>query len=125
MAIKMTLRQGIAAYQALEAMPRLPNGKISYTLGYIADKLEGHCRQFEKQREKMKREMAEADKDGRLIIPAAKLEELNAALEEMIDVEIEIGREPVKLADVLGTDPAKAPEIEPRLMRALQSIIVE
>lgn len=125
MSIKMTLRQAIAAYQALDALPKIPNGKISYTLGYIGDKLEQHVRQFDKQRQKLTREMSEQDKEGKRVIPAGKVEAFSDALEDMLDVEIEISRDPVKLTDVLGGNPEVAPQIEPNVLRRLQLVIVE
>ena len=42
--IKMSLRQAIAAYQALDEFPRVADMKISYELGYIAEKLEQRVR---------------------------------------------------------------------------------
>lgn len=44
---------------------------------------------------------------------------------ELLDKEIEIDREPIKLAAILGPDPAKYPEIQPHLLSILEKIIVE
>jgi len=123
--IKMTVREAIGAYQAIEKLPRLPNGKIAYRLGFIGDKLEQHFRQFEKQRVKLVKEFSETDGDGRRTFTPANRELLDAKVEELGDVEIEINRDAVKLDEVLGPTEDKWPQIEPGLLRALQSIIIE
>jgi len=125
MPIKLTVREAIDALRAIDSLPKLPSGKTAYHLGYIGGKLEPHSRAYDKMRQKLVIDLGELDeKDGRRV-KGLKLEEFGQLTNEALDVEIEINREPLKLVDVLGTDEAKAPSIEPWIMRALQKIIVE
>lgn len=123
--IKMTVREAIGAYHAIDKLPTLPNGKVSYTLGYIGDKLEQHYRRFEKERVKLVWELSEVDGEGRRTFTPANREQFEMKLEELGDVEVEISRDPVKLDDVLGPNEDKRPQIQPGVLRALQLIIVE
>jgi len=118
--IKMTLRDAIAAFQAIEMLPSIPDGKISYSIGYIGDKLEQHVRRFNKEREKIGRELA----GGKEVVPDEKMKEFTERLDSMLDVEIEIDRDPVKLDAVLGDRPEKRPEMKPAVLRALVGRII-
>jgi hypothetical protein len=127
MTIKLTVREAVAAYQAIEGLPNLPNRKISYHLGRIGDFCEQETRRFEKEKQKLQREMVgEPDKDGnRKLLPDKQYEFIDA-LEELLDNEaVEIAKDTVTVEDVLGTDVAKQPEIAPATWRALAKIIVE
>jgi len=121
MTIKMTLRDAIAAFQAIEMLPIIPDGKTSYSIGYIGDKLEQHVRRFNKEREKIGREIAGP---GVELVPPEKMEEFNARVDAILDMEITVEREPVTLDAVLGEKPEKRPELKPSILRALVGRII-
>lgn len=125
MTIKLTVREAIAAYKALEAMPPIQNGKIAYTLGYIGDKLEPHVRTFDKLSRKLARELGTIDQEGNRELKAQANDEFQDQLEAAAEVEIEINREPVTLEEVLGQKEDRRPALAPGWMRALQKIILE
>lgn len=143
--IKMTVREAVGAYAAIEQLPRLVNVKIAHNLGVIGNKLESHIRAFEKLRDKLRRDMAEEVEEGDTNgvkkktkkIPPEKTEEFTDELEKALDTEIEIEREPIKLADAFPDAPKgldsedlvrwdeKYPRPTPSLLRALALVIVE
>ena len=124
--IKLSLRQAVAAYQALEEFPRVPDIKISYELGYIGDKLEQRVRLFEKERIKVLRENSIVGDDGSRKIDPAKAEFVSELIDKMLDdIEITIDRKPIKLEAIIGNDPAKQPQIQPVMLKKLQAIIIE
>ena len=124
--IKMSLRQAIAAYQALDEFPRVPDLKISYELGYITDKLEQRVRLYEKERIKLLKANSVVGEDGVRKVDPAKADGVTEELEKMLDeIEITIERKPIKLDAIIGSDPTKQPQVQPALLKKLQGIIIE
>lgn len=124
--IKLTLREAAAISQALSVLPKM-HPKPGYDLARIRDKLKSAWKPVEEQR----REIIAAN--GGEVLPDGAVkwtkpenqEAADKAFNEFLDHEIEIDREPVKLAAIIGTDPAKYPEIAPELLSILEKIIVE
>lgn len=124
--MKLTLREVAAISQALSAFPKV-NAKAAYDLARIRDKLKAAWKPVEEQRRDIIK-----DSGGEILPDGAvkwkKPEDQDAAdkaFNELLDHEIEIDREPIKLTAILGTDPAKYPEIQPELLSILEKIIVE
>jgi hypothetical protein len=122
MPIKLTVREAVAAYQSIQGLPRLPNGKVTYEFGYIGDKLESAVRRFEKERDKLRQEMSvevEVKENGKVVkgedgepkkekrIPPEKQDEFMEQLESMLDAEVTVEREPIKLSAAFQDAPAK------------------
>lgn len=115
MTIKLTVREAISAYSAIDRLPRLVDAKASHHIGVIGNKIESHVNTFERQREKLNREMAvdREEDDGKggkrtvKKIPAEKVGEYNDRIEEMLDVAIEIARDPIKFSTAFPVAPDK------------------
>ena len=124
--ITMSLRQAIAAYQALDEFPRVADMKISYELGYIAEKLEQRVRVYERERVKLIKASSIVGEDNVRKIDPAKADSVAERLDKMLDeIEITIDRKPIKLEAVVGTDASKQPQVQPALLKKLQGIIIE
>lgn len=129
--IKLKLREVIAASNALAAMPRV-RAKPAYDLARVRDKLKPEVRAYAEQERALIEAHGGAIKDdGKIAWPAPTGGEeppdvvFKRERDELLDKEIEIDRNPVKLSEILGTDEAKQPEIEPELLSILEKIIVE
>lgn len=135
--ITLTVRQAIGVFNAQSQLPKLPDQKIAYTLGYIADKCEQQFRTFNRERAKLHDQMSQSvevavpDQPGKTEtvpkVPASKQAEYEKRLEEMLDIEFTINRAPVKLDDLLGTG---REGVEPVLLtsdqyRALMLVVIE
>jgi hypothetical protein len=128
MSIKMTVREAIGAYQAIERLPASPNGKANYDLGYISQKLEQGINVFERLRDRLTRELSveveETDEKtgtSRKVkrIPPEKMDDFTGQLEKALDAEITVERSPIVLAEYEGSDPKRKPNVEPSLWRPL------
>lgn len=139
--IKLTLAEAFDVSRALAALPRI-NAKTAYDLARIRDKLKAALRPVEEQRiEIVKANGGEVLADGVIrwkpLPPEPAAEDgkqaplrtgqaaADAEYADYLTKEIEIDREPVKLAALLGPDPAKYPEIAPEILSILEKIIVE
>jgi hypothetical protein len=123
MPIKLTVREAIAVFQSIQGLPRLPNGKVTYEIGYISDKLESAVQRFEKERDKLRRETSvevEVKEAGKVVIdketgepkkekriPPEKQDEFMEQLEAMLDADVTVEREPIKLSVAFPDAPAK------------------
>jgi hypothetical protein len=146
MSIKLTVRQAVAAFQAIECLPRLKDSKMAYNLGYIANHLESGIHAFEKERDKLQRtllviEDRKDEKTGKTekvrVIPVDKQSEWSEEIEQMLDGDIEVEREPLKFSAVFPDPPAnlspedlvkyeeKYPRPTAAQLRPLIKIIVE
>ena len=130
--ITLTLREVIAASNALPKVGKLPL-KPSHNLGVIRNRLKPLLKVIgERERESIEERGGKIDDLGRITWPAPKDGETapdvahRKAFDEYLDnTEETIDREPIKLADCLGTDPTKQYEIEPEILSVLEKIIVE
>lgn len=129
--IKLTLGEAVNASAALSQLPKI-NAKASYDLARIRNKLQSLLKPLgDQQREMVEEHGGKIGDDGKIAWPAPKPDETRAdtaylkAWNELLEKEEEIDREPVKLSAILGSDPAKQPDIEPELLSILEKIIVE
>lgn len=131
--MKFTLNEAMQASAAL-ASPHFPKvkGKAAYDLARWRDKLKSALKPLhEQQRDMIEEHGGKIGADGTISWPKPKDgEEAPDALylkawNELLESEIDIDREPVKLDAFLGPDEAKQPEIQPELLSLLEKIIVE
>lgn len=129
--MKLTLREAIAASKALQVMPKLP-AKAAYDLARWRNKLQPEIDAYVEQERALVKDHGGTIKDnGGITWPHTKKGEpspeaaCTKARDELLDHEIDIDRQPVKLDAILGSDPAKQPEIAPELLAMLEKIIVE
>lgn len=124
--IKLTLREAAEVSKALAALPRI-NAKAAYDLARIRDKIKAAWKPVEEQRQQIIADNGGEVMDNGVVKwtnPDGQVA-ADKTFGEFLDHEIEIDREPVKLAAVLGSDPAKYPDIEPERLSILEKIIVE
>jgi hypothetical protein len=129
--IKLTLREAMAASQALQSLPKI-NAKAAYDLARIRDRLKPILRPLgEQERALIIEHGGEINDAGGIKWPTPKKGKPDAqktyakAWADLLDKEETVDREPVKLSDILGPDPAKYPEIAPEILSMLEKIIVE
>lgn len=130
--IKLTLKEALAVSEALRALPST-RGASSFHLSRIRIALKPELEAYvEQERALIAEHGGQIQPDGKRITwPAPKEGETPAdvafkkARDEVLDTEIEVDREPVNIKAVLGTDPARQPDIEPEFFVILEKIIVE
>jgi len=129
--IKMTVREGLGAFQGIDKLPKLKDGKVDYNIGYIGSHLEAAVVAFQKRRDKLQREMSveydheleeevSVEENGKTVrrmqktgkterrmkIPEVKLGEFTEKIEEMLEAEFEINRDPIKYSAAFPPVPA-------------------
>lgn len=131
MTIKLTLNQALAASTALSHMPKM-HPKAAYDVARMRNALQAVLRPLGEQERALIAEHGGTIGEGGVITwPRAKKGEpagesqYRKAWAELLEHETEIEREPIKLAVILGPDPARYPEIQPELLVMLEKIIVE
>jgi single-stranded DNA-specific DHH superfamily exonuclease len=117
---KATINELLAMAPAIARLPRLPV-KASYRLARIGDKLKPELKTFREQRMEIYKELGEADEKGNYTVPSEKLDELNSRVEQLLNVEVEIPLDPVKLSDIESA----AVQIEPEVLMALGPALAE
>jgi hypothetical protein len=124
--IKLTLREAFVIDRAYPHLPRM-NVKTAYDFKRMHDEIKRVLKPIQEQRlEIIAAHEGEVRDDG--VVKWKKVEDQTAAdkeVNELFDHEVEIDREPIKLAAILGPDPAKYPEIQPEILSVLEKIIVE
>jgi len=128
MPIKLTVREAIQVYQAIEMLPKLPDPKTGYHLGRIGDFCEQESRRYEKELRKLQDQVVVAGqvgKDGNRKVQPEKMKEYTEGIDKLLDIEVEIPRDTVTFDEVVGADQEKRPVVEPAVWRALGKIIVE
>lgn len=134
--IKITLQEALTISEALAAFPTCPP-KASYDISRFRSLIASALKPVQQQR----REIIEANggelsADGVIKwkpLPPADGEKTlrtgqaaaDAEFADYLTKEIEIDREPIKLAALLDAPPDKRPQIRPELLFVLEKIIVE
>lgn len=125
MAIKLTVREAIAAQAAIERMPRIPDGKVGYALGRIADFCEQEASRYRRELIKLQKELTIPGEGLTVKVKPDKQAEYLEANDALLDTEVEIPREPLTLDQVLGPKEESRPQIEPGIWKALSKIVLE
>lgn len=124
--ITLTLQE---AHNIAMAYPRIPtlNVKASYDLKLIYDQVKVALRTLNEQKlEIITQHGGEVMPDGVIKWGEAGSDAADRSFGELMTHEIEIARQPIKLASIMvGDDPTKWPEFSPALLSVLEKIIVE
>lgn len=121
--IKLTVDKAVLLFNALNALPALPDPQTSYHLGRCADLLEPAVKRYTTEQQKLFNEFATVDTDGKRKVIGANVEKYNEKHERLLAGEVELDKHKVKLSDIIGDTSENYPKIPPAVMRGLSPLL--